>query len=61
MSNSNAQIEAASYYQLELPPALQARYDAIRDSRLSAEFFAKSRERLAARGCSTACLVTNEV
>lgn len=41
---------ATSYYQLELPPTLQTRYDAIRDRRVSAELLAESRERLSARG-----------
>lgn len=41
---------AANYYQLELPRALQVRYDAIRATRLSVELLAQSRERLSARG-----------
>jgi hypothetical protein len=41
---------AAAFYSLELPATLQARYDAIRAARISAELLEQSRARLAARG-----------
>lgn len=41
---------AASYYSLELPPAVQLRYDAIRDARLSAHFLGEAQAWLTARG-----------
>jgi len=42
--------KAASHYDLELPPGVQARYDAIRAKRLSAHFLAEARAWLSARG-----------
>lgn len=42
--------EAASYYHLELPPAVQPRYDAIRNARLSARVLREARAWLAERG-----------
>jgi hypothetical protein len=41
---------AVSYYQLELPPALQPRYDAIRAARLAAHARVEARAWLAERG-----------
>jgi len=41
---------AVSYYDLELPPAVQPRYDALREKRLSAHFVAEARAWLSARG-----------
>lgn len=42
--------KAASYYDLELPPAVQPRYDAIRGARLSAHFRKEAQAWLAERG-----------
>ena len=42
--------KAASYYDLELPPAVQPRYDAIRNARLSAHSLQQARAWLAERG-----------
>jgi hypothetical protein len=42
--------KAASYYCLELPPAVQPRYDAIRGARLSAFFLKEAQAWLSARG-----------
>ena len=41
---------AASFYQLELPPDLQPRFDSIRSDRLSAQFRAEARAWLSERG-----------
>jgi hypothetical protein len=42
--------KAASYYDLELPPNVQPRYDAIRDARLSSHFLKEAQAWLAERG-----------
>lgn len=42
--------KAASYYDLELPPAVQPRYDSIRDARLSAYFLKEAQAWLTERG-----------
>lgn len=42
--------KAASYYDLELPPAVQPRYEAIREARLSAYSLKQSEAWLAERG-----------
>ena len=42
--------KAASYYHLELPSAVQPRYDAIRGARLSAHFLKEAQAWLAERG-----------
>ena len=42
--------KAASYYRLELPTAVQTRYDAIREARLSAHFLREAQNWLADRG-----------
>jgi hypothetical protein len=42
--------KAVSFYDLELPPAVQSRYDSIREARLSVYFLAEARAWLSARG-----------
>ena len=42
--------KAASYYDLELPPAVQSRYDAVRQARVSGYFRKQSEAWLAQRG-----------
>lgn len=41
---------AASYYDVELPPNIQKRFNAIREARWSAVFLAEARKWLSARG-----------
>lgn len=45
--------KAVSFYTLELPPSVQARYAAIREARLSGLFQAEARDWLSARGLLT--------